>query len=221
MFKQFKKRRETLQKYTSIFLPLVVIGGWFYPPLGYFLLLCMFGALGLALFNGRSWCDWMCPRGSFYDIVVNRFSRNVIIPSVLKAMWFRIIVLIGLLAALSIQVYWAWGDSRAVGLAFVRVLTITTTAGIVLGALFQQRAWCHICPMGTVGNWLSRGKKPLYADEKCRDCMLCAKVCPMQLKPYEKKSGLMDEGDCIKCSSCIAACPINALGFDEQQKKAA
>jgi polyferredoxin len=201
MFRQFMERRSKFQKYTSIALPVVLLGGWFYPPLGFFLLLCMAGALGIALFNGRSWCDWMCPRGSFYDLFLKKFSRNTTIPALLRSM--------------------SWGNPEAVGLAFVTVLTVTTTAGIVLGAVFQQRAWCHICPMGTLGNWLSKGKKPLYVSENCKDCNLCAKVCPMQLKPYEYKSDIMSDGDCIKCNSCVAACPINALEFKKKIKKAA
>jgi Fe-S-cluster-containing hydrogenase component 2 len=31
----------------------------------------------------------------------------------------------------------------------------------------------------------------------------------------------MTDSDCIKCSSCVAACPINALGFKDKLKKAA
>jgi polyferredoxin len=221
VFKQLRERRSRLQTYTSVGLPVVLLGGWFYPPLGFFLLLCMAGAIGIALFNGRSWCDWMCPRGSFYDLFLKKISRNTTIPTFLRTNWFRTTVLLGLFAALGVQVYISWGNPEAVGLTFVTVLTVTTTAGIVLGAVFQQRAWCHICPMGTIGNWLSNGKKPLYVNEKCRDCNLCAKVCPMQLKPNEYKSGIMSDGDCIKCNSCVAACPINALEFKKKIKKAA
>jgi polyferredoxin len=221
MFKQFKGKRARLQMYTSVVLPLVLIGGWVYPPLGFSLLICMFGAIGIALYKGRAWCDWMCPRGSFYDLFLNKLSRNMLIPSLFKTKWFRTLILSLLMGALGIQIYYALGDSYGIGRAFVLVLTVTTTAGIVLGAVFKPRAWCQICPMGTLANWLSRGKKPLYVSEHCKDCNLCAKVCPMQLKPYEYKSGEMTDSDCIKCSSCVAACPINALGFEEKQKKAA
>jgi hypothetical protein len=57
MFKHFMERRSKFQRYTSVALPVVVLGGWFYPPLGFFLLLCMAGAVGIAIFNGRAWCD--------------------------------------------------------------------------------------------------------------------------------------------------------------------
>jgi polyferredoxin len=221
MKKKFNTKRARLQSYTSVLFPAVIAGGWFYPKIGFFLLLCMAGALGLAVFKGRSWCDWMCPRGSFYDVFLSRLSRNRSIPAVMKRTWFRASVLAALLAALGLQVASAWGDAEAVGIAFMRVLVVTTTAGIVLGATFQQRAWCHICPMGTLGSWISKGKNPLHVSASCKDCKLCEKVCPMQLKPYEKKSGAMGHGDCLKCSTCVAACPINALKFDAEMKKAA
>jgi polyferredoxin len=221
MFKSFKEKRAGLQKYTSVVLPLVLIGGWLYPPLGFSLLICMFGAIGIALYKGRAWCDWMCPRGSFYDLFLDKLSRKLPIPGLFRANWFRTVILSLLMVSLGIQIYYAWGDSYGIGRAFVLVLTITTMAGIVLGAVFKPRAWCQICPMGTLGNWLSRGNKPLYVSDQCKDCKVCAQVCPMQLQPYEDKSGIMADGDCIKCSSCVAACPVNALGFEDQQKKAA
>jgi len=222
MVKQFKDKRAALQWYTSIALPIVLVGGWIFPLLGFFLLLCMFGAVGIAFYRGRAWCDWMCPRGSFYDLAVHRLSRNAVIPAVFKTSRVRGLILGLLVIVLGVQIYYAWGDSYAVGRAFVRVLTVTTMAGIVLGAVYKPRAWCQICPMGTLANWISGGKKqPLHVTEHCRDCKLCERVCPMQLKPYESKSGYMTEGDCIKCSSCVAVCPAKALSFPHELKDAA
>jgi len=221
MFKEFKKKRSKLQLYTSLALPAVIIGGWVYPPLGFSLLICMFGAIGIALYKGRAWCDWMCPRGSFYDLFLDKLSAKVNIPGFFKTNWFRTIILMGLMGGLGVQIYFAWGDYQGIGMAFVTVLTITTTVGIVLGAVFKPRAWCQICPMGTIGSWISMGKKPLHVSRLCKDCKVCANVCPMQLKPYEHKAADMTDGDCIKCSSCVAACPVKALGFEKDLKKAA
>ena len=221
MFQEFKKKRTRLQLYTSVALPAVIIGGWLYPPLGFTLLICMVGSIGIALYRGRAWCDWMCPRGSFYDLFLDKLSRKVKIPALFKTNWFRALILTALMLSLGVQIYYAWGDSYGIGMAFVIVLTVTTTIGIVLGAIFKPRAWCQICPMGTISSWISKGKKPLHVSQQCKDCKLCAKVCPMQLQPYENKAGDMTDGDCIKCSSCVAACPINALEFKGQVKKAA
>jgi polyferredoxin len=222
MNKGFRNKRTKLQKYTSWVLPAVIIGGWIYPPLGFLLLLCMVGAIGIAFYNGRAWCDWMCPRGSFYDLFLDKLSKKHNIPALFKTNWFRTVILSLLMTALGVQIYYAWGSAYGIGMAFVLVLTITTTAGIVLGAVYKPRAWCQICPMGTLANWISASnKKPLYVSEACKDCNLCAKVCPMQLKPYEHKASSMPDADCIKCGTCVAECPINALSFKEEMKEAA
>jgi len=64
-FKDFSKKRLAKQwAVTPLFL-LILFGGWKYPFLGFFIPLCML--LGIGLFRGRKWCDWYCPRGSFYD----------------------------------------------------------------------------------------------------------------------------------------------------------
>ena len=221
MFQEFMKKRGRLQLYTSVALPAVIIGGWLSPPLGFTLLICMVGSIGIAMYKGRAWCDWMCPRGSFYDLFLEKLSRKVRIPSLFKTNWLRSLILTALMTTLGVQIYYAWGDTNGIGMAFVIVLTVTTAIGIVLGAIFKPRAWCQICPMGTIGSWISKGKKPLHVSEKCKDCKLCEKVCPMQLQPNEHIAGDMTDGDCIKCSSCVAACPVNALEFKEHIKKAA
>ncbi len=221
MFKKFREKRARLQKYTSAVLPAVLAGGWLYPPLGLSLLLCMAGAVAIAFYRGRAWCDWMCPRGSFYDLFLDKLSKNADIPVFFTTDWFRSIIMAVLVTTLGVQIYFSRGDAYGTGMAFVTVLTVTTTAGIVIGAFFKPRAWCHICPMGTLGKWISKGKKPLYVSEQCRDCALCERVCPMQLRPHESKSGIMTDGDCIKCGTCIEACPTDALGFDYERKMAA
>jgi polyferredoxin len=216
--KDLNARRARLQGYTWIGLPFVIIGGWFLPKLGFFLLLCMVGANAFALYRGRSWCDWMCPRGSFYDLFLQRISAQREIPAFFRNMRFRLAMLSVLLAVLGTQVYSAWGDLGQVGLAMVRVLTVTTATGLLLGAFYHQRIWCHICPMGTLSNYLSEGKKPLSIASACVDCKACSRVCPMQLKPFEyKDSGVMGDNDCIKCSTCVAACPKKALSFAQPE----
>jgi hypothetical protein len=42
--------------------PFILIAGWRYPILGYVIPFCMLAGVGIALFKGRYWCDWLCPR---------------------------------------------------------------------------------------------------------------------------------------------------------------
>lgn len=221
MLSEFRKKRSRLQTYTWLGLPLVVVAGWFYPKLGYLLLGCMVGAIGIAVYKGRAWCDWMCPRGSFYDLFLQKISMNKKIPAFFRKSGVRIFFLTTLISVLGNQIYIHWGDVDAIGLAMVMILTVTTIVGIILGIIYQQRIWCRICPMGTLGNYLSEDKHPLTISDMCVDCKVCSKVCPMQLKPYQyKESGVMGDNDCIKCSTCTVACPKNALHFGEETKEA-
>jgi polyferredoxin len=127
-----------------------------------------------------------------------------------------------LMGVLGLQIYYAWPDVDGIGLAMVRLLTFTTAIGILLGIIYHQRIWCYMCPMGTLGNWLSEGKQPLNISEMCVDCKVCSRVCPMQLMPYQYKgNGTMGDNDCIKCSTCVVACPKKALQFEKGLKKAA
>jgi polyferredoxin len=214
MLKEKQKERKLKQSLTWVGLPLVAVLGWFYPWLGFLLLGCMVGAVGVAAFRGRAWCDWMCPRGAFFDLFIGPLSRKKAIPSFLRSRAVRVFMLGLIFTMIGLQWYLAGGDGAAMGLALVRILTITTLVGIILGLLIHPRAWCHICPMGTLGHWLSRGKEPLSISQTCTVCRACARACPMQLKPYEyRPDGIMGDNDCIKCGSCVAACPRRALSF--------
>ncbi len=68
------KIRNRRQYLTMWILPSAVIGGWFYPKLGYLLPICLIAAIGIALFKGRYWCDWMCPRGATWDLFLSKLS---------------------------------------------------------------------------------------------------------------------------------------------------
>jgi polyferredoxin len=203
---------------------LVLLGaGWLYPLIGYFIPACMVLGIGLAAFKGRSWCDWLCPRGSFEDALVARVSRQRWIPEVLRRAPMRLGVMTLLMGLLTFQIIRLWPDPWAIGGAFVLLLTITTTLGIILGVIYQQRAWCYICPIGTMSNWVGQNRRPLaLAPERCLECSLCAKNCPMQLQPaaLKEQPAMAHRGDCLKCRVCVTSCPTAALTFPESRNAA-
>ncbi|SFG00343.1 4Fe-4S binding domain-containing protein [Desulfotomaculum arcticum] len=212
--------RTNLQAFTWVGLPLVAIGGWFFPVMGFLLFGCMVGAVGLSFFRGRNWCDWMCPRGAFLDLALGRLSRNVQIPKFFKHEFVRAFMVMLIFTVIGIQFYFSWGNIEAMGMALVRVLTITTVVAILLGWGIHPRTWCRICPMGTVAHWIARSKNKLHASNKCVSCGLCAKACPMQLNPSAIGTGdSFDYSDCLKCSSCISSCPKKALSFESNDKE--
>ncbi len=198
-------------------LPIVMIGGWFYPYLGLLMLVCMGASVAFAGMVGRYWCGWMCPRGSFFDYIIGRFSRNVSAPAWMRSTAFRSGALVFLMALMSVQLWMAWPDPQAIGRVFILLLTVTTLVGVGLGLAYKPRSWCSFCPMGTMAGWVAKSsKKTLTVNEDvCRDCSACAKVCPMDLTPHKDTQS---HELCITCEQCVTRCPPKALSFQPRNE---
>jgi len=212
------KKRTSRQLLFWWVLPLAVIGGWRYPLLGYLLPLCMMAGMGIALFKGRYWCDWLCPRGSSWDLLLKRISLKRKIPHFFRSTAFRILIMAILMTVLFTQLPRAWPNIDGMGRVFVMMLSVTTVVGIVLGIPTHHRNWCTYCPVGTMGNWLGRGKYPLTISSKCNECKKCDAVCPIQIqrwqyRPENGEAVVIPEWDCLKCGLCIETCSQKALAF--------
>ena len=208
-------------------LLVIVVGGLWYPPLGLVAVVMMLGLLGMAAFRGRYWCGHICPRGSFLDLILRYLSPTRVFPRFLRGLWARAGILILLMSAL------AWslatlpietapdmpgGIYGLIGAVFVRLCLITTLGAIFLGMVSQERAWCAICPMGTMQNIIGRASagraqgRILTEAEKCRDCGICETTCPMDIAIREYLDrGEISDPDCIRCAACVIACPAEAL----------
>lgn len=210
----FKKKRKAIQLVSSAFFILIILGGLFYPLLGYFAIVCMIGAVSISFFNGRKWCDF-CPRGSFFDVFIMPISKNKKIPKLFTGWRARIFAMMLLMTVFAIQLTRRWPDLYSIGSFLITFLIITTLVGILLGIFIQHRTWCRFCPMGSIANLIGGKKHPLNINsEKCTDCGICSKVCPMQLNPSSHKKTSVDivnEPDCIKCVLCVNSCPKGAL----------
>jgi ferredoxin-type protein NapH len=191
-------------------LPVVAVGGWFWPYLGYLLIPCMIAPIAIGTIRGRHWCGWFCPRGAFFDYVMARVSGTRRPPAWMTGSAFRVVLVALLIGLMAAQIASVWPNPRAIGLVFVRLLAITTVAGIALALVFDARAWCSVCPMGSMASWVSHGKRPVVVSDACRTCGACERVCTMGLTPhaYDRK-----HADCLKCGRCAAKCPVKALSF--------
>ncbi len=218
------KTRGLKQLIMSVVFIAVLAAGWVFPLLGYFIPVCMLLGIGIAAFRGRSWCNWLCPRGSFEDSLLRRLSRQRPIPAVFRGTPLRLAVMGVLMTVLTVMIIRLWPDPVAIGGFFVLMLTITTAVAIVLGIIYQQRVWCYLCPIGTMSSWVGKNRQPLaLARDRCVDCGLCAKHCPMQLAPVSMKAAadMAHKGDCLKCSLCVHHCPTAALQWQDLEAKEA
>jgi ferredoxin-type protein NapH len=214
------RRRRSRQILFWWILPFILVAGWWFPVLGYFIPLCMVAGVGIAFFKGRYWCDWLCPRGSSFDLVLSRVSFKKKIPAFFRDMKFRIFVMAVLMTVLATQLPRHWPSVDGIGRVFVVMLSITTTVGVVFGILTHHRNWCSYCPVGTLGNVLGKGKAALTITSECNECTVCDKVCPIQINrwqyhPGQGETAVIPEWDCLKCGLCVEACPQKALSLKD------
>ncbi|MBU3911608.1 MAG: 4Fe-4S binding protein [Candidatus Omnitrophica bacterium] len=147
------------QLVTVWFLPLIVIGGLFYPVLGYLVLAMIGFFLTLSFFKNRYWCWNLCPRGAFLDIALSKISRNKPVPRIFLKQYFRWSVFILFMGFLVFRIVRAGGEPVLIGSVFVGTCLLTTIIAIFLGVITKHRAWCMICPMGTLQEKIGKIKK--------------------------------------------------------------
>lgn len=207
-------RRQGAKELLWVLLPVTLGLGWFFPVLGLGILICMGASIGVAFVRGRAWCD-VCPRGTFFDVVMARVAGGRPVPGWLRHTGTRLAVLVFVMAMMGLRLAPVWGDAAAMGRVLLSLLAVTTLVGIVLALLYTPRGWCAICPMGSMASWIGKRKAPLQiAADACTTCGTCARACPMALDPAAfREAGRMQHGDCLKCLRCVASCPKHALSF--------
>ena len=155
-----KMMKYKLSQLTMVwFLPIIVIGGLFFPLLGYVVAVMMIFLLTLSFFKKRYWCWNLCPRGAFLDIVMPRFSLKKSPPKIFLKMWFRWAVFILFMTFLVIRIMHSGTSLIAIGAIFVSMCLLTTVVAIILGVFTKARGWCAICPMGTLQEHIGKIKK--------------------------------------------------------------
>ncbi len=90
----------------------------------------------------------------------------------------------------------------------------------------EKIKWQDITPGGIVygggtsksvntGDW--RTKKPIFIEDKCKQCMLCAPVCPdMSIPVKDGKRGDFNYFFCKGCGICAAVCPFDAIKMENE-----
>ncbi|MDD5505466.1 MAG: 4Fe-4S binding protein [Candidatus Omnitrophica bacterium] len=138
------------------FLPLIVIGGLFFPLLGYLMVGMMVFFLVMSFFRARYWCWNLCPRGAFLDIVMSKFTLNKPFPGFFARGWFRLAVFVLLMGFMLLRILRSGGNRVFIGAVFVGICLITTIIAVILAVFTKHRGWCAICPMGFLQEKIGR-----------------------------------------------------------------
>nr|WP_123609996.1 4Fe-4S binding protein [Mobilisporobacter senegalensis] len=185
--------------------------------IGVMAIICMVAPILVSFFKGRYWCGNLCPRGNFYDNIVSKFSNTKKVPNILKSKLFRVMVIIIMMIIFGAGIKANWGNLYGIGMVFYRMIVLTTIIGVGLSFFYNQRTWCHFCPMGTMASYVARlrkSKRVLRVSPSCVSCKICEKKCPLGLVPYDYKGDILSHPDCIQCGKCVNVCPKNAIGYD-------
>lgn len=227
-----------LRKYIWLFILLVAVGGLWYPKLGLLMIPIMLTLMIMGTLKGKYWCGNICPHGSLFDGIIMPVSRNVSLPAFLKhkaTIFLMFVWFMYMLGSRLAKVISIWGTTPFVdklGYIFVMNYLVVTILGSILAITVAPRAWCRICPMGTMqilfyklGNLLKLNHK---TDEKvtiankdmCHICGKCARVCPMQLTPYLEfnDDNQLNNEHCIRCQTCVKNCPAGILSINTRKE---
>lgn len=200
-------------KYLFLLYVAVLIAAIFEPLLAFLaVLIFMLPIVLLAPKSGRWWCGNACPRGSLQDLFSKVVQRPV--PPWLQAPALRYAIMLLMFSRFLEILHANWGNWSMMGASIANLMWVSTIIGLLLMITAPARAWCNICPMGTVGKHLApKNKATLMVSAACVSCKLCKKRCPVGLKPYKAKGNPQGfiNADCIQCGKCAAVCPQKAI----------
>ncbi len=211
-------RRRRLQWVLASLFVLILALGWKYVFLGFSVPLVMLVGIVSSVFSGRFMCGHLCPRGSFFDRLLAPVSSKKGIPHFLwrpSVRWSLFVVLMGVMVAR----FWESGaDWRRLGWTFWTLCAGTTAVGVLLGLPLHPRAWCMICPMGTLQQAIGgRRQRLLFDISSCTRCKRCERVCTIGIPVRTQAAqGTLENPDCLTCSECVAACPAGCLRWPSQ-----
>jgi len=208
-------KRNAARKIFKIMLACLTLSvlaiGWKYHFMAWIVPLAMLaGVLGVLILGNRFVCGNICPRGAFLDIFVSKVSANKTAPSFMSGNLIKIIVLVLLFGFFGYNVF-NIGNYALLPLLFWKMCFYTTLLGLFLAFFINQRAWCMICPVGSIGGWLTRNKARLRVAKSCVGCKSCDKVCPAKINPSSFKGGKITHINCVRCGECKRVCPVKAI----------
>ena len=118
---------------------------------------------------------------------------------------------------------------RGYAVAFSSSLLVTLLLWLFLFGIFTQggRGFCNFfCPVGalqsfvhSLGSKLSFTWKLAIQTDKCVQCGLCVKKCPMTCMHLSGNAVQANIHHCILCMECVVHCPCQAITYGQGKKE--
>jgi polyferredoxin len=190
------------------------------------------GMFAASLFFGRAFCGWICPAGGVMESCIAitdkkaKGGKRNWIKYFIWVPWLLTIVLAFISNKGPKQIDFTYQTQYGISVSRPEAYIIyyfILALFIILSFVAGRRAGCHyICwmaPFMVIGTFIKdKLKYPslhLSADkEKCTDCRLCSKKCPMSLSVCEMvQKGDMKNQECILCGECVDTCAKGAIRY--------
>jgi polyferredoxin len=195
--------------------------------------LVIFGSLILTVVvAGSFFCGWICPLGTIQQAVIG-FRRWLqkrvgLINSAAKGLgsWSRHLAPLDrwLRYAKYLLLGWIiWGTIATGTMVFrdidpwagiINIAELGVSIGfvvfivVVLASLIGDRVWCrYLCPLGAIIGIVGKISfmRVQREPDKCINCKLCTRKCPMHIQVHEK--GRILASECNSCLNCVNVCP--------------
>ncbi|MBL8966361.1 MAG: 4Fe-4S binding protein [Spirochaetaceae bacterium] len=135
-----------------LFVATISIGGFFFRELGLALAGLMAAALALTLVGHkpRVFCSRLCPRGRALGFSLKPLSRMRPLPRSLRSPRLRRLLCGAMMFCVAGNLFRGPLAAKPAGMLFWLLCLVSLSAGVVLGILYKPRAWCVLCPLGTL-----------------------------------------------------------------------
>jgi ferredoxin-type protein NapH len=182
-----------------------------------------------ALLMGRVFCSWMCPI-EFLSLLTDKLLgllpkvgdklkyRPDLIRLPKRTLWFALVAELLLTMVLGYPLFVWWSPPGLVGreimfYAFYKIITVEVfiVIFVLLLNLPTRRFFCrYLCPLGALLALIGKKRQLVlrFHEEKCVNCGLCDKKCPMGISPSK---GECQTVYCWNCFECYETCPTKAF----------
>ncbi len=189
------------------------------------------------LFHGKRYCSWICGCGGLAETFGDRWRH--LAPkgkTAIRLEWMSYVVLgVAVLVTVFVltkDIITALRSPADIGMYIYRIFADVWLVGILpvtlypfLGGKVWCRYWCPLAKLMNIQSWafakIKWSRFRITANDKCIGCNECSRNCQVgiDVMSYALKQEVLDNktSSCIGCGICVSVCPMDTLGFGDQE----